>query len=151
MSVGAELKPRFHKATPSNLIKATLPFERLNIDFKGPLPSVTDNRYMLTVVDEFSRFPFAFPCADMTSATVIKCLCQLFAIFGMPSYIHSDRGSSFKSEELKRFLHGRGIATSRTTGFNPQGNGLVERYNGIIWKAVTVARTEDCAVGGCSH
>ena len=137
--VCAELKPRFHKATPSNLIKATLPFERLNIDFKGPLPSVTDNRYMLTVVDEFSRFPFAFPCADMTSATVIKCLCQLFAIFGMPSYIHSDRGSSFMSEELKRFLHGRGIATSRTTGFNPQGNGLVERYNGIIWKAVTLA------------
>uniref|UniRef100_A0A8C4WWX2 Integrase catalytic domain-containing protein n=1 Tax=Eptatretus burgeri TaxID=7764 RepID=A0A8C4WWX2_EPTBU len=75
----------------------------------------------------------------MTSATIIKCLCQLFAIFGMPSYIHSDRGSSFMSEELKQFLHGRGIATSRTTGFNPQGNGLVERYNSIIWKAVILA------------
>ena len=42
------------------------------------------------------------------------------------------------SAELKQFLHGLGIATSRTTGYNPQGNGQVERYNGIIWKAVSL-------------
>eukprot|EP00794_Sanderia_malayensis_P014594 gene14594-16102_t len=39
---------------------------------------------------------------DINSSTVIKCLCQLFAIFGMPSYVHSDRGSSLISEELKK-------------------------------------------------
>ena len=42
------------------------------------------------------------------------------------------------SAELKQFLLGLGIASSRTTGYNPQGNGQVERYNGIIWKAVTL-------------
>ncbi|XP_042228552.1 uncharacterized protein LOC121870679 [Homarus americanus] len=52
---------------------------------KGPLPSTSRNRYLLTVVDEHSRFPFAFACKDMTAATVIKCLRQLFAIFGMPA------------------------------------------------------------------
>ncbi|XP_068240950.1 uncharacterized protein [Palaemon carinicauda] len=55
------------------LIKATQPFERLNLDFKGPVPSQCGNKYILTVVDEFSRFPFVFPCADMTTRTVIIC------------------------------------------------------------------------------
>ena len=64
---------------------------------------------------------------------------QLFAIFGMPSYVHSDRGPSFLSVELKQFPHSHRISTSRTTAFNPPGNGQVERYNRIIWQAVTLA------------
>ena len=43
------------------------------------------------------------------------------------------------SEELKQFLRSRNIASSRTTSFNPQGNGQVERYNGIIWQTVSLA------------
>ena len=34
----AECKPIFYKPTESHLIKATEPFETLNVDFKGPLP-----------------------------------------------------------------------------------------------------------------
>ena len=52
-------KPQFCKPPVSHLIKSTQPFERLNIDFKGPLPSSSRSKYMLTIVDEFSRFPFA--------------------------------------------------------------------------------------------
>ena len=135
----AECKPKFHQPDKTRLIKATQPFERLNIDFKGPLPSTDKNQYFLNIVDEYSRFPFVFPCADMTTSTVIKCLCQLFAIFGMPAYIHSDRGPSFMSKELQDFLASRGIAGRRTTSYNPQGNGQVERFNGTIWKAITTA------------
>ncbi|KRZ06751.1 hypothetical protein T11_988 [Trichinella zimbabwensis] len=36
-------------------------------------------------------------------------------------------------------LHSLGVVTSRTTAHNSQGNGQAERYNGIIWKAVTLA------------
>lgn len=134
----AEVKPRFFKRE-GRLIKATSPFERLNIDFKGPLPSSSRNRYLLTIVDEYSRFPFAFPCPDMTAATIINKLKTLFFTFGMPAYIHTDRGTSFMSIELKNFLNYNGVATSRTTPYNPQGNGQVERYNGIIWKTVQLA------------
>ena len=121
------------------LIKATQPFERLAIDFKGPLPSNTKNKYLLTIVDEYSRFPFAVPCCDISTETVIDCLVQLFSLFGMPPYINSDRGSSFISQELKMFLNSRGISSSRSTPYNPTGNSQVERYNGIIWSAVNLA------------
>ena len=137
--VCAELKPRFFKPKQGILVKATQPMERLSLDFKGPLPSSTQNRYLLTIIDEYSRFPFAYPCQDVSTTTVIKCLTQLFATFGMPQYIHSDRGAAFMSQELKTFLHSKGIATSRTTPYNPQGNGQVERLNKTLWKAVTLA------------
>ena len=57
----------------------------------------------------------------------------------MPAYIHSDGESAFMSQEWKDFLHKKGIATSRTTSYNPAGNGQVERRNGNIWQAITLA------------
>ena len=138
--VCSEIKPRFFRSAEENiLVKATSPWERLSMDFKGPLPSSTPNKYLLTIVDEFSRFAFAFPCKDISTATVIKCLNELFTLFGIPSYIHSDRGAQFMSNDLKKYLHGKGVVTSRTTAFNPQGNGQCERFNGIIWKTVLLA------------
>ena len=76
--VCAKCKPRFHRPTKSNIIKATQPFERLNLDFKGPLPSRNKNRYMLTIVDEYSRYPFAIPCCDLEADTVNRSLCHVF-------------------------------------------------------------------------
>ena len=135
----AEVKPRYARLSPTPLIKATQTFERLSIDFKGPLSSVNQNRYLLVVCDEFSRFPFVFACKDISSRTVIKHLSSLFSVFGMPAYIHSDRGTSFMSNDLKTLLHSKGIATSRTTAYNPTGNGQVERLNGTIWKSIMLA------------
>ena len=135
----SEVKPRFYKPPPSHLIKATQPFERLNIDFKGPLPSTNQNRYFLDIVDEYSRFPFAIPVPDMSTSTIKNSLCSLFSMFGMPSMIHSDRGASFISHDLKQFLSSKGINTSRTTPYHPQGNGQVEKMNGTIWRAITLS------------
>ncbi|KFD67823.1 hypothetical protein M514_19906 [Trichuris suis] len=97
------------------LVKATQPFQRLNLDFKGPLPGDPSCRYLLCAVDEYSRFPFAFPCADTSSTSVIKAMTELFSLCDM------------------------GVACSRTTPYNPQGNGQAERYVGIIWKTITLA------------
>ena len=78
-----------------HVIKATKPMERLSIDFKSPIENLNRNNYMLTVVDENSRFPFAFSSSNINAETVIKCLMQLFSLFGLCLCIHSDRGSAF--------------------------------------------------------
>lgn len=57
----------------------------------------------------------------------------------MPGYVHTDRGTSFMSGELKNFLFQHGVSTSRTTPYNPRGNGQCERYNGVIWKTINLA------------
>ena len=128
----AELKPRFYRPEGAHLVKATRPFERVSMD----LPSTTNAQYIFTLADEYSRFPFAFPCANMSTTTVINCLTNLFSVFGMPAFIHSDRGAQFMSAELKGFLTERGVATSRTTPYHPVSNGQCERFNGTIWKSV---------------
>ena len=53
-SICNEIKPRFFKPVGQELIKATKPFERLAIDFKGPLSSISNNKFILTIVDEYS-------------------------------------------------------------------------------------------------
>ena len=134
-----ECKPRFHPPVKSHLIKATQPFERLNIDFKGPLPTSNKNSYFLNVIDEYSRFPFVFPCPNMNANTVIECLSLLFSVFEMPAFVHSDRGPSLISHELRTYLAEKGVATSHTTPYNPAGNGQIEKCNGTVWRAVTMA------------
>ena len=125
----AEVRPQFFSPVDGTLVKATQPMERLNIDFKGPLPSTTRNKYFLCIVDEFSRYPFCMPCADTSASTLISSLEKVFSLFGICSYVHSDRGSSLMSKEFKDYLLSRGIASSRTTPYHPQGNPQCERYN----------------------
>ena len=135
----AELKPRFYSQSNSHLIKSTRPMERISIDFKGPLPSSSRNKYFLTIIDEYSRFLFVIPCPDTSANSTIKALDVVFSLCGMPDFNHSDRGSAFMSAELTSYLTTRGIATSRSTPYHPIGNGQVERYNGIVWKSVRLA------------
>ena len=43
------------------------------------------------------------------------------------------------SAYLKEFLTKNGVATCKTSSYNPQGNGQCERFNGTIWKTVNLA------------
>ena len=138
-AVCARWKPRFYTSEAGHLVKATQPMERFSIDFKGPLPSTLKNRYLLMVIDEYSHFPFAFACTSTNTDSVIQSLNQIFIVFGMPSYIHSDRGTSFLSKEVREYLINLGIATCQTTPYHPQRNGQCEWYNGIMGKHTLLA------------
>ena len=60
-----------------------------------------EKTYLFAVVDELSRYPFAFPCTDLTKATVINCWSQIFTVLGLPAYTHSDREPLSCSKTLK--------------------------------------------------
>ena len=133
----AIIKSRFFNSPNNILIRSTALFQRLSVAYKGPiLISSSGCRYMLTVVDEYSRF--AFPCHDCSSQTAIQCLMAIFSIFGLPSFIHADRRSLFMSE-FKQFHLRLGIGSSNTTAYNPRGNSQCECYNSIIWNTILLA------------
>lgn len=47
-----ELKIQLFKPLPGRVINARKPFERLSMNFKDPLSSVSNNTYLLTIVDD---------------------------------------------------------------------------------------------------
>lgn len=55
-------------------------------------------RYMLTVVDHFSGFPWAFPLRSKTAEEVAYHLVQLFLVIGPPRILHSDNGGEFVNQ-----------------------------------------------------
>ena len=136
----SEIKVSFLKLQNSiNHVEATQSFERISVDFKGPLQSRTNNQYLLVIVDEFSRFPFVYLCNNMKACTAIEKLTDLFCMLGFPNYLHGDRGSSFMSYELKSWLHTVGVPISKSTKYSPQENGQVGRLNRTIWQIIQLA------------
>ena len=82
--------------------------KHLNIDFKGPLPSSTRNKYFLCIVDEYLRFSFCYAYADMSVTTVIKCFNNLFYTHDHCNCVHLDHWSAFQCPALKKTILWKG-------------------------------------------
>lgn len=82
-----------------------VPWENIFIDHVGPSPrSTKGNKYILKVVDAFSKFSILIPTksakAHMTPALLVS---RVFAMFGPPNFLVSDNVSHFKSHCFKNF------------------------------------------------
>ena len=54
-------------------------------------------------------------CKDTSTGTAIKIYHELFATFGTPNTIHSDKGSGCPSTTMRKYLRDMGINMSATT------------------------------------
>lgn len=100
------------------------PFHRIAIDFVGPLrPSHRGNVYLLTVKDTFSRWLEAIPVKRANASTVVDVLeREIFARYGIPETIHSDRGSHFVNSLLREVADVFSIRLTMTPAYNPKSN-----------------------------
>ena len=105
-------------------------FLHVHVDIVGPLPDSSGYKYLLTVVDRFTRWPEAIPMKDITAQSCADSfLLHWVARFGSPTIITTDRGAKFTSllwTEMCQFL---GSKLCHTTAFHPAANGLNERFN----------------------
>ena len=63
--------------------------------------SAKGNRYVLVMVDCFSRWTEACPLPDKTALSVADAFFQYVVCrFGMPSVIHSDQGREFENKVM---------------------------------------------------
>ena len=88
-----------------------------------------NNRYLLVVMDYFTKWVEAIPLRDQTAASISAAVIKLCCSFGIPEVLHSDQGRNFESQLFHDVLTAFGIQKSRTTAYHPQGDGMVERFN----------------------
>ena len=108
-------------------------FESVHVDLIGPLtPTESGHKYILTVIDAFSRYGICIPLINKSMQSVARAFVDnVLTKFGICN-IFSGRGLEFTGSDFKKSVKDLGFSQRFTTSFNPQSNGLGERYNTSI-------------------
>ena len=102
-------------------------FDKYHIDFLGPLPQTYNrNRYILVIVEKFSKYIFAYPTQDMKSETIIEILSNLFGTFGIPQTIFLDNAKYFVSKSMAAMFNKWNIKQKTSCSYTPRSNGQAE-------------------------
>ncbi len=101
------------------------PWELLQLDFIGPLPSAKGRyRYCLVIIDKFSKWVEAIPTRYNSANTVARVVAnQILPLWGAPIQIESDQGT-----HIKQRFH---------IPYRPQSSGMVERANRTIKESIS--------------
>ncbi|XP_054841809.1 uncharacterized protein LOC129333892 [Eublepharis macularius] len=106
------------------------PFERVAMDFVGPLPRTSrGHRFILVLMDYATRYPEAIPMRTMQAPGVTRALIRFFAQVGLPREIVTDCGTPFTASITRQLCRTMGIRQIFTSIYHPQTDGLVERFN----------------------
>nr|GEU57949.1 hypothetical protein [Tanacetum cinerariifolium] len=85
---------------PQNAIQVCEIFNVWDIDFIGPFPYSKGNKYILVDVDYLSKLVEVKALPTNDASVVVKFLKSLFARFGTPCVMISDRGTYFCNDNL---------------------------------------------------
>ncbi|GKE34612.1 reverse transcriptase domain-containing protein [Tanacetum coccineum] len=95
----------------------------------GPFPSSHGNKYILVAVNYLSKWVEAKAPATNDARVVVKFLKSLFAQFGTPRAIISDRGTHFCNDQFAKVMSKYGVTHRLATAYHPQTSGQVEVSN----------------------
>ena len=106
-------------------------WEGVAMDFLDmSITSAKGNRYVLVMVDCFSRWTEACPLPDKTAISVADAFfSNIVCRFGMPCVIHSNQGREFENKVMHELCLLGGSHKTKTTPYHPESDGLVERFN----------------------
>ncbi|GJY06977.1 reverse transcriptase domain-containing protein [Tanacetum coccineum] len=114
---------------PQNAIQVYEIFDVWGIDFMGPFLSSRGNKYILVAVDYLSKWVEAKALPTNDARVVVKFLKSLFARFGTPRAIISDRETHFCNDQFAKVMSKYGVTHRFATAYHPQMSGQVEVSN----------------------
>ncbi|CAF2053934.1 unnamed protein product [Rotaria magnacalcarata] len=133
---------KYNNAPTSSLMQMHLvnePWHTIGMDILGPLPTTTrQKRFLLVVVDYFTRWVELFPLKSTTSDDIANILTnEIFSRYGLPKHIVSDNGPQFVSNLFKNLCNMLGIKQNLTANYHPQSN-MTERVNRTLKPLISI-------------
>ena len=115
------------------------------VDLMGPLPPTENgDKYICVFMDRFTKWPEAFPIPDKRASTIAALLMEkIICRFGAPRTLLSDRGKEFLNEIVKELSVLLDMKKLNTSGYRPQTNGQVEKFNGTLIHTVSAYVSEN--------
>src|SRR5690242_11000429 len=112
-------------------LEVKAPFYRVGIDIKGPLPITKEgNRYIIVAMNYLTKWPEAKAISDIKAKTVAKFIYEdIICRYGTPTILLSDRGTNFMSELIQELCNNFQIKHHKSSAYQPQTNGMIERFN----------------------
>jgi len=113
--------------------EVTQPFERVSADLVEMVTSARGHRYVLVVIDHFTRYLQLVPLINKDAGSVADAFIEhFFTLFGPPRTLLTDNGSEFTNRLFRQVCQILEIKTLYTTCYHPQANGMVERVNRVL-------------------
>ncbi|GJZ11993.1 retrovirus-related pol polyprotein from transposon TNT 1-94 [Tanacetum coccineum] len=106
----------------------------LHMDFCGPMcvASINGKRYILVIVDDYSRFTLVIflKTKDEALAAIIKCIKNIqVRLNATLRNVRIDNGTEFINQTLREWYENVGITHQTSVARTPQQNDVVERRN----------------------
>ena len=122
--------PHVLPIAPMQPIQCSRPFELVSMDICGPYPiSDRGNRYILVIIDHFTKWVEAYAIPNQEAVTVAFCFESFINTFGYPDIILTDQDRNFESAHIKEMCGRLKIDKRTTSAYHPQCNGQSERFN----------------------
>lgn len=114
------------------------------IDLDGIKNYNKNYRYVLTIIDHFSKFAWAYPLTQKTDDKVLEKI-KIFVENQRPRKIkllQSDNGAEFINHKLKEYLAQQNIQHITSSPYHARSNGVIERFNRTIKQMLYKTITE---------
>jgi transposase InsO family protein len=94
-------------------------------------------RYLFVAIDRRSRFVHLAVKDDETEASAVAFLNEALAAFPFQvTHVLTDRGSCFTADGFEKACQRHGVEHRKTRPYTPRTNGMAERFNGRVQRAV---------------
>ena len=117
--------------------------DAMQIDLVPELPPSGGYENIVTAMDVFSRYLFAYPTANQDAKTIAKVLINIMTKHAyLPTTLISDRGTAFTSHVIKEVAGVLGVTLKHATRKHAQTIKLLERSHASIKKALNIETGE---------
>ena len=119
------------------------PEDCLEVDILPNLTSSNGFQHIITMMDVFSRYLFAYPTQDMTAGTVARCIIDVMTQHCyLPAVTLTDKGSQFRSEVVNQIAKTLDIRISHASTKHAQTIGILDRTHASLKTSLKISTGE---------